>query len=131
MGAFLDSVPVSAIIKIRDLMYTVKDPFRLDQGDVSFDAPDTLKQAMVKAIADNHTHYLPTGVVPKLKKLVAEKLRTKNGIPMGSDEEVVPTNGGTHAIWCVMHALFEPGDEVIVPDPEWPPTMAMAIAAGA
>jgi aspartate aminotransferase len=30
-----------------------------------------------------------------------------------------------------MQALFEPGDEVIVPDPEWPPTMAMAIAAGA
>jgi aspartate aminotransferase len=66
-----------------------------------------------------------------LKQLLAEKLRTKNGIPIESDEEVVPTNGGTHAIWAVMHALFEPGDEVIVPDPEWPPTMAIAIAAGA
>ena len=39
MGIHLDSVPLSAIVKIRDMMYTVKDPFRLDQGDVSFDAP--------------------------------------------------------------------------------------------
>jgi aspartate aminotransferase len=131
MGSFLDTVPVSAIIKIRDLMHTVEDPYRLDQGDVSFDAPDSVKQAMAKAIADDRTHYLPTAGVPRLKQLLAEKLRRKNGIPIESNEEVVPTNGGTHAIWAAMHALFEPGDEMIVSDPEWPPTMAIAIAAGA
>jgi aspartate aminotransferase len=131
MGIFLDSVPVSAIIRIRDMMHTVKDPFRLDQGDVSFDAPDSVKQAMVKAIADNRTHYLPTAGVPRLKELLAEKIRRKNRVPIESPEQVVPTNGGTHAIWAVMHALFEPGDEMIVSDPEWPPTMAIAVAAGA
>jgi aspartate aminotransferase len=131
MGSFLDSVPVSAIIKIRDLMVTVKDPFRLDQGDVSFDAPDSVKQAMSRAIADNHTHYLPTTGVPRLRQLLAAKLRTKNHIPIEHDTDIVPTNGGTHAIWAVLHALFEPGDELIVPDPEWPPTMAIATAAKA
>jgi aspartate aminotransferase len=131
MGAFLDSVPVSAIIKIRDLMHTVRDPFRLDQGDVSFDAPDTVKRAMTAAIAENRTHYLPTTGVPRLRELLADKLRLTNGIPIGGADDVVPTNGGTHGIWAVMHALFEPGDEMIVSDPEWPPTMAIAIAAGA
>jgi len=131
MGSFLDSVPVSAIIKIRDLMVTLKDPFRLDQGDVSFDAPDSVKKAMADAIAANHTHYLPTTGVPKLRQLLAEKLRRKNRIPVESDQDIVPTNGGTHAIWAVMHAMFEPGDELIVPDPEWPPTMAIATAAKA
>jgi len=131
MGSFLDSVPVSAIIKIRDLMVTVKDPYRLDQGDVSFDAPDSVKQAMSRAIADNHTHYLPTTGLPRLRQLLAGKLRTKNHIPIEQDTDIVPTNGGTHAIWAVMHALFEPGDELIVPDPEWPPTMAIATAAKA
>jgi len=48
MGKFYDSVPVSAIVRIRDMMYTVKDPFRLDQGDVSFDAPDSVKAAIMK-----------------------------------------------------------------------------------
>ena len=131
MATFLDSVPVSAIIKIRDLMHTVKDPFRLDQGDVSFDAPDSVKQAMAQAIAENRTHYLPTTGLPRLRQLLAEKMRTKNGIPIDSPDEILPTNGGTHAIWAVFHALLEPGDEVIVSDPEWPPTMAIAIAAKA
>jgi aspartate aminotransferase len=131
MGVFLDSVPVSAIIKIRDLMHTVKNPFRLDQGDVSFDAPETVKRAMVTAINENRTHYLPTTGLPRLRELLAEKMRLTNGIPIGSTDEVMPTNGGTHGIWAIMHALFEPGDEMIVSDPEWPATMAIAIAAGA
>jgi aspartate aminotransferase len=131
MGAFLDSVPVSAIIKIRDLMHTVKDPFRLDQGDVSFDAPDSVKQAMARALTENRTHYLPTTGVPRLRELLAAKIRDENGVPVESPEDVVPTNGGTHGIWAIMHALFEPGDEVIVSDPEWPATMAIAIAAQA
>ncbi len=129
MGTFLDSVPLSAIVKIRDMMYTVKDPFRLDQGDVSFDAPDTFKQAVRKALDDNHTHYLPTAGVPRLRQLLTEKMQKKNGIPIGSPEEVQTTNGGTHAIYAAVHAVLEPGDEVIVPDPEWPPTMAIITAA--
>ena len=44
MGQFLDSIPFSGIIRIRDMMYSVTDPFRLDQGDVSFDAPDSVKK---------------------------------------------------------------------------------------
>ena len=83
MGKFYDSVPVSAIVRIRDMMYTVKDPFRLDQGDVSFDAPDTFKQGVAKAMADNRTHYLPTVGIPPLRKAFAEKLRKKNHIPVG------------------------------------------------
>jgi aspartate aminotransferase len=130
MGSFLDSVPVSAIVRIRDMMYTVKDPFRLDQGDVSFDAPDTFKQGVAKAMAENRTHYLPTVGIPPLRKAFAEKLRKKNHIPVGSDDEIMVTNGGTHALYAVFHALLEPGDEVIIPDPEWPPTMAMVKAAG-
>src|SRR5688572_7383901 len=130
MGAFYDSVPVSAIVRIRDMMYTVKDPFRLDQGDVSFDAPDTFKQGVAKAMAENKTHYLPTVGIPPLRKAFAEKMRKKNGIPVGSDDEVLVSNGGTHGLYAVFHALLEPGDEVIIPEPEWPPTMAMVKAAG-
>jgi len=130
MGVFYDSVPVSAIVRIRDMMYTVKDPFRLDQGDVSFDAPDTFKAAVAKAMVENRTHYLPTVGIPSLRKAFAEKMRKKNHTPVESDDDIVVTNGGTHAIYAVFHALLEPGDEVIIPEPEWPPTMAIVKAAG-
>jgi aspartate aminotransferase len=123
MGQFLDSVPFSGIIRIRDMMYGVANPFRLDQGDVSFDTPDTVKRAMHRAIDDNHSHYLQTTGVPGLLALLVEKLRRDNGIPVGGPDEVMVTTGGIHALFVVCQALLEPGDEVVVPDPEWPPCM--------
>ena len=121
MGTFLDSVPFSGIIRIRDMMYSVKDPFRLDQGDVSFDAPDTVKDAMRRAIDENRSHYLQTTGVPHLLDLLAQKLRTRNGIPVGAPDEIMVTTGGIHGVFIACQALLEPGDEVIIPDPEWPP----------
>jgi aspartate aminotransferase len=121
MGQFLDSVPFSGIIRIRDMMYSVTDPFRLDQGDVSFDAPDTVKAAMRRAIDENRSHYLQTTGLPRLLELLTEKLKTRNRIPIGSPDEVMVTTGGIHGLFIVCQGLLEPGDEVIVPDPEWPP----------
>jgi aspartate/methionine/tyrosine aminotransferase len=123
MAQFIDSVPLSGIIRIRDMMYSVKDPFRLDQGDVSFDAPDTVKNAMRRAIDENRSHYVQTAGIPRLQELIAEKLRNINKIPVRSPDEVLVTVGGIHALYILCHGLLEPGDEVIVPDPEWPPAM--------
>jgi aspartate aminotransferase len=117
MASYLDSVPFSGIIRIRDMMYSVADPFRLDQGDVSFDAPDTVKSAMTRAIAENKSHYL------------AEKLRSKNRIPVDDAEDVLVTNGGIHGLYVICRALLEPGDEVLLPDPAWPPTAGNILAA--
>ncbi len=121
MGAFLDSVPFSGIIRIRDMMYSVKDPFRLDQGDVSFDAPETVKQAMHRAIDENRSHYLQTTGVPRLLELLAGKVRSVNRMPIGSPDEIMVTTGGIHGLYIICQALLEPGDEVVIPDPEWPP----------
>jgi len=129
MATYLDSVPLSGIIRIRDLMYTIKDPYRLDQGDVSFDAPASVKDAMVRAIADNRSHYVQTAGIPPLLQLLAEKLRTRNRIPVSGPDEVMVTTGGIHAIFMVCQALLEPGDEIIVPDPTWPPTVSNILAA--
>ena len=129
MGNHLDHVPFSGIIRIRDMMYSVKDPFRLDQGDVSFDAPDSVKAAMHRAIDANQSHYLQTTGLPRLLDLLAAKLRHSNGIPLASSDEVMVTTGGIHALYILCQALLDPGDEVIVPDPEWPPCVGNILAA--
>jgi aspartate aminotransferase len=121
VAEYLDSVPFSGIIRIRDLMYSVDKPYRLDQGDVSFDVPDSVRQALVKGIADNRTHYVQTTGIPPLVEALAEKLRTRNHIPVGSNDEVMVMAGGIHGVYAVCQGVLEPGDEVLVPDPEWPP----------
>jgi aspartate aminotransferase len=129
MASYLDSVPFSGIIRIRDMMYSVADPFRLDQGDVSFDAPDSVKASMARAIADNHSHYVQTTGIPRLRELIAAKLRNRNRMPIADVEDVLVTNGGIHGLYIICRSLLEPGDEVLLPDPAWPPAAGNILAA--
>jgi aspartate aminotransferase len=129
MASYLDAVPFSGITRIRDMMYSVADPYRLDQGDVSFDAPDSVKAGMTRAIADNHSHYVQTTGIPRLRELIAAKLRKTNGIPIDDVDEVLVTNGGIHGLYLICRSLLEPGDEVLIPDPAWPPTAGNIRAA--
>jgi aspartate aminotransferase len=131
VASYLDSVPFSGIIRIRDMMYTVDRPFRLDQGDVSFDAPESVKQALIQAVADNRTHYVQTTGIPPLLERLVEKMRRVNGIPVDGADEVMVTSGGIHGVFAACQGLLEPGDEVLVPDPEWPPAQGNILAARA
>jgi aspartate aminotransferase len=127
--SYLDSVPFSGIIRIRDMMYSVDRPFRLDQGDVSFDAPASLKDALIRGIAENRTHYVQTTGIPPLIELLAAKLRDRNHIPIEQTDEVMVTSGGIHGLYCICQGLLDPGDEVLLPDPEWPPGAGNVLAA--
>jgi aspartate aminotransferase len=127
--SYLDSVPFSGIIRIRDMMYSVDRPFRLDQGDVSFDAPASLKDALIRGIAENRTHYVQTTGIPPLVDLLAAKLRDRNHIPVEQTDEVMVTSGGIHGLYCICQGLLDPGDEVLLPDPEWPPGAGNVLAA--
>jgi aspartate aminotransferase len=111
------------------MMYSVANPFRLDQGDVSFDAPESVKSAIVRAVAGNQTHYLQTNGVPRLRELMAAKLRDRNRIAQVDPEHILVTNGAIHGLYALFQALLEPGDEVLMPDPAWPPAMGTVLAA--
>ena len=130
MGAALDAVPTSGIIRIRDLMFSVDRPYRLDQGDVSFAVPATFKAAMKAAIDADRSHYLQTAGLPRIQELLAAKLRRANAIPVESDADVLMTSGGVHALFLSCQSMIEPGDEVIIPDPVWPQTLSSIVAAG-
>jgi aspartate/methionine/tyrosine aminotransferase len=84
---------------------------------------------MRRAIDDNRTHYAQTTGIPRLLELLAAKMRDRNGIPIGAPDEVLVTAGGIHGVYIACMGLLEPGDEVIVPDPEWPPCMGNIISA--
>jgi aspartate aminotransferase len=131
MASYLDQVPLAGLVRIRDMMYSVERPFRLDQGDLSFDAPDTLKRALVQAVADNHTHYVQTTGIPPLVDALVDKLQKKNGIPVARTDDVLVTSGGIHGMYAACQSVLEPGDEVLFTDPEWPPGLGNILAARA
>ncbi|HEX8948260.1 MAG TPA: pyridoxal phosphate-dependent aminotransferase [Dissulfurispiraceae bacterium] len=87
-------------------------------GEPDFDTPEHVKEAAAKAIRDGFTKYTPVGGIDELKGAIADKLKKDNGLEYAKDEVVVSC-GAKHSLYNIAQALFNPGDEVIIPSPYW------------
>ncbi len=119
MAAVIDRVELSGIVKVRDRILKLEKPFRLESGEPSFAVPDHIKEAMVRALRDDQTHYVASAGINELRQAIVAKCRTTNAIPIERAGETIVTNGGMHALYALFSALLEPGDEVLIPDPTW------------
>lgn len=87
-------------------------------GEPDFDTPEHVKEAAVRALKAGKTKYTPVGGIPELKEAIVRKLKRDNGLDYTPDEILVSV-GGKHALYNIAQALFEAGDEVIIPSPYW------------
>ncbi|MDR3037987.1 MAG: pyridoxal phosphate-dependent aminotransferase [Candidatus Adiutrix sp.] len=99
-------------------------------GEPDFDTPDHIREAAVKAIRDGFTRYTPADGTLELKEAVVRKFKRDNGLDYQPDQIVI-SSGGKHTLYNIFLALFQPGDEVIVPVPAWVSYQPMLLLAGA
>ena len=88
------------------------------QGDEFRPAPH-IEEACAKAIEDGHVRYVPGPGLPELRDAIAEEA-TRRGRPTVR-EEVLVTMGAKHALTQSLLTLVDSGDEVIFPNPGYPP----------
>jgi len=101
----------------------------MELGQPAHDTPDYIKAATISAIAAGHVHYSDLPGIAPLREALAHKLRTVNGIA-ATAEDVVVTNGLTHASFAALLAIVNPGDEVILLDPAYPQHVGKIELAG-
>jgi aspartate/methionine/tyrosine aminotransferase len=88
------------------------------QGDEFRPAPHIM-EACAKALRDGYTRYVPGPGLPELREAIAEEA-TKRGRPTAR-EEVLVTMGAKHALTQSLLTLVDQGDEVVFPNPGYPP----------
>lgn len=91
----------------------------LQIGEPAFDTPENIKQAGIKAIQQNQTHYSPSPGIYEFRQVVADHT-SKTACEKYEAEDVVIMPSGKSVMFHVINALVDPGDEVIVPDPGYP-----------
>ncbi len=99
-------------------------------GEPDFDTPMHIKKAAIDAILDGYTKYTPAAGSEELKDAIIGKFKRDNDLEYGRDEVIV-TCGGKHALYSLFQAMFQEGDEVIVPTPYWVSYPVMVELAGA
>ena len=125
------SVERSPFYSIMELAAKRGDCIYLHLGEPDFVTPKHIVEAAKRALDEGHTHYGSDRGIPELRQLIAEKIRKEYGTRYDWGDEILVTAGGQAGLHIAVMALANPGDEIIILIPYYPPYLANAKLAGA
>ncbi len=102
----------------RELRAQGIDMIDLSLGEPDFDTPQHIKDAAIKAINDNWSHYTPVSGFLDLREAVCTKLKRDNNLDY-KPENIVTSTGAKQSLANTILALVDEGEEVIIPTPYW------------
>ena len=88
-------------------------------GEPDFDSPSVAVEKARLSLAEGFTKYTPAAGLTDLRHTLLERYRRDFGTPWRELEEVVITVGAKAALFELALALYDHGDEVIIPSPSW------------
>ena len=104
--------------RCRELAAQGVEVINLSIGEPDFNTPEHIKEAAIKAIHENKTHYPPVPGYLELRKAICHKLKRDNKLDF-TPEQIVVSTGAKHSIANAIIALVNSGEEVILPAPYW------------
>ncbi len=104
--------------KAKELRARGVDVISFGAGEPDFDTPQRIKDAALQAMRRGQTKYTEVGGVPELRAAVCAKLKRDNGLDY-EPADILVSVGAKHALFNLVMALINPGDEVLVPSPYW------------
>ena len=115
-------ISISPTLKIMAKAKAMKvegiDVVDLSVGEPDFPSPQNVKDAGKRAIDENFTKYTSADGIPELKKAIIKRLKEDHGLEY-EPSEIIVCNGTKGALYHLILALINEGDEVIIPSPYW------------
>lgn len=125
------SVTLAVTAKAAALKAQGVDIVSFGAGEPDFNTPEHILGAVRDALGDaavsNYTHVM--GNVD-LREVIAAELSRVHGTDVTADTVMVSC-GAKHSLYNACMAMFQEGDEVIIPAPYWVSYPAMVLLAGA
>ena len=109
--------PPSGIRKFFDIAASMKDVISLGIGEPDFVTPAPILEAGVASLRRGETAYTSNSGTLELRQAVSQHLKRLYGVEYHPEDEVIITVGVSEALYLIMTAILDPGDEVIIPEP--------------
>jgi len=93
-----------------------EDIIHLEVGEPDFPTPEPVKEAALRAIKQDDTHYTHSLGKIGLREEIARYYWRKYRVEI-SPEQIIITSGTSPGMLLVFSALLEKGEEIILPDP--------------
>ena len=115
-------IGMSATVKVTGLAIKLRaegvDVLDFSVGEPDLPTPEGVKEAGKRAIDTNQTRYTSNAGLIELREAIAEKFLRDNGLTYAPGEILV-SSGAKASLYFAAMALFQEGDEVLLPSPYW------------
>ena len=129
--------PLTQPAKLQNVLYEIRGPvaaraaaleaeghriLKLNIGNPApfgFEAPDIIVQDMIAALPHAQGYSESKGILPA-RRAVVSRYQDEPGFPDLDVDSVYLGNGVSELIMLSLQALLDPGDEVLVPAPDYP-----------
>lgn len=132
MNAFTPSALVRRIQENSQRPTTRPGPgvVSLALGEPDFDTPAPITEAAIAALREGYTHYIDFSGDPELREALAESVSKIAGERYAADQ-VFATHGSTAAVTSAIMGIVNPGERIVIPDPNYSLYADAAHMAGA
>lgn len=113
----IQTVPVSGIRKFFDIVSQMDDVISLGVGEPDFVTPWRIREACIYSLEKGFTTYTSNYGLLELREQIAVNIKKNYGVTYNPSDQILVTVGASEAIDLAMHAILEPGEEVIIPEP--------------
>lgn len=96
------------------------DIINLSLGDPDLITDEKIIDGAMRDAKLGHTHYTDSYGDPELRREIIKYFKEDYAISF-EDEEIMVTTSGCHAMWLVLEAILDDGDEVIIHEPYFTP----------
>ncbi len=112
------TIKPSGIRKFFDIANSIEDCISLGVGEPDFDTPWHITEEGIYSLEQGRTFYTSNQGLPELREEISKWNKRKYNLDY-SKEEIIITCGGSEAIDIALRATLNPGDEVIILEPNY------------
>jgi aspartate aminotransferase len=98
-------------------------------GEPDFDTPENVKEEAIRAIKAGFTKYTAVAGIDELKDAIVRRIEEDYGLRY-EKSQIIVSCGAKHTLYNLSQAIFEEGDEVIIPSPYWVSYPEQIVLAG-
>lgn len=113
----INQVPSSSLYRLFGIAASMPEAISLGVGEPDFATPAPIAQRAYDAVTQKPIGYTATSGLMELREALADHLERLYAVRYEPKNEIMITVGVSEGLKCVMSALLNPGDEVIVPTP--------------
>ncbi|MCZ6807228.1 MAG: pyridoxal phosphate-dependent aminotransferase [Deltaproteobacteria bacterium] len=119
LSAVKPSATIAVAQRARELKAQGIDVLSFSVGEPDFDTPAHIREAAKKAIDSGATRYTAARGIVELRQAICEMSAKRRGGVSHDPADVVVSIGAKHTLFNLALALYDEGDEVLIPAPYW------------